>query len=723
MRTIITLLTRDFKNIFHSRPVLITLIAFCVIPAIYALLNIKASWNPYSPANTSRLPIAVINNDEGSTVNGKSLNVGDQVIDELKQNHEINWVITNDWQGNNGLDQGKYYALIEIPNDFSSRLATLASANPQKPNVIYKSNEKLNPAATIISGQARDTLTQQIRTNFTKVTGREVLQEMNLVGKKLDTKKPQILQIRSSLLNAISTINRTKAYLNRLNQHSADVRAYLKDINQNLPKVSSQINHLQSIINHGKSLNMATSRTIDAARSSLSTGLETLHSQNDRLQSMLTNLSALIDTNHNPSLLKTEIIQVASLNDAVINQINKQLRVLDVLNNLLPTSGTTTLIKSLAHLKAGFNRQSQPISKLKRLTNHQAVGNQQMKQLISQLSRTDNRLANRIETATTTFNATTSQSLDDLDNLNRNSLNNDSSVVQTLQNLIPKLQALQSAGTAASNLSSGRISKVNHRLDNVRKTLRDLDQKADFINNQNLTQLTAILEKNPSLSNLLSSPISLKNTELYNLGKFGYAAMPFYAVLSVWVGILLLTAIVTWRYRLPVDQRLPKPNLIQQYVGKLGLFLTFSMAQTTFTLLGELLILGIRPSSLIALLAIAYTTTLVFSVMLFTLVFLFGNAGKVFGVLLLIVQIFGTGGIYPLETIPRDLSALAPLLPFTYAIRGFREAIAGPDWGTFSRLLLTLALFGCLFLLITPLKRFFIRPVKLLEEGMKRSKL
>lgn len=97
MGTIITLLIRDFKNIVHSRPVLITLIAFCIIPALYALLNIKASWDPYSPTNTSRLPIAVINNDEGTIINNKSLNVGDQVIEELKKNHDINWVVTNDW--------------------------------------------------------------------------------------------------------------------------------------------------------------------------------------------------------------------------------------------------------------------------------------------------------------------------------------------------------------------------------------------------------------------------------------------------------------------------------------------------------------------------------------------------------------------------------------------------------------------------------------------------
>lgn len=723
MHTIFRLLIRDFKNIFRSRPVLITLIAFCVIPALYALLNIKASWNPYAQANTRRLPIAVINNDEGSIVNGKSLNVGDQVIGELKKNHEINWVITNDWQGNNGLDQGKYYALIEIPNDFSSRLATLASGNPQKPKVIYKSNEKLNPAATIISGQARDTLTQRIRTNFTKITGREILQEMNAVGDKLNTKKPQILQIRTSLLNAITTINKTKTYLNHLSNNSNDVQDYLKNINQDIPKISAQITHLQAIVNHGRSLNQATNRTIDSARSTLSNGFDSLRSQNDRVQSILTNLATMLNAKSNSSLLKAEVVQVTALNDAMVDQINTLLRALDVINNLLPNNGATSLIRSLATLKSSLKGQQKTISKLNQLISQRHRATSKTRTLINHLTSKDDQLSTNIDKAANTFNATTSQSLDNLDSINNNSLNNDNSVTQTLQNLVTELQALQSAGSSASKLSSGRIDKVNDRLDNVQDTLRDLDQKAHFINNKNLTELTNLLEKDPDLSNLLSSPISLKSTELYNLGKFGYAAMPFYAVLSIWVGIVLLTAIVTWHYKLPKNSRLPRPSLLQQYIGKLLLFMTFSFSQTTFALLGELLILGIHPSSLWALLIVAYTTTFIFSVILFSLVFLFGNAGKVFGVLMLIVQIFGTGGIYPLETIPHDLAALAPLLPFTYAIRAFREAIAGPDWGVLGHLLLALAVFGSIFLLLTPLKRFFIRPVKMLEEGMRRSKL
>ncbi|WP_243674227.1 YhgE/Pip family protein [Lentilactobacillus kisonensis] len=163
--------------------------------------------------------------------------------------------------------------------------------------------------------------------------------------------------------------------------------------------------------------------------------------------------------------------------------------------------------------------------------------------------------------------------------------------------------------------------------------------------------------------------------------------------------------------------------MLEKYVGKLLLYLSISLTQTTFTMLGELLILGIRPASVLAMLATAYTATIVFTIIMYTLVYMFGNVGKVISVLLMIIQLFGTGGIYPLETIPPYLAALAPYLPFTYAIQGFREAIAGPIPSIYWHSLMILGSFAILFLLLAPLRRVFQKPIADLEMGFHKSKL
>lgn len=720
MRTIFTLIARDFKRIFHSRPVWITLLAFCLIPAIYAIPNIKASWDPYSKANTSRLPIAVVNGDEGSTVNGRSIDVGKQIVGQLKKSQDIHWVITNSWQGNNGLDQGKYYALIEIPNDFSSKLGTLVTTNPQKPNIVYKSNEKLNPAATKITGQAKDTLTEQVRDNFIKISSKAALKEMNAAGEKLDTHKPQILQIRSSLLNAIKTIKKTQGYLGRVNGDSKDMQQYLKTVKTDLPKISAQITDLQRVVNHGKALTRSTKTTLDNARSDLANGLTQLQSDGERLQSLATNLGTG-DTSTN-GLLKTEINQMQSLGNTTIDHINNALRVIDVVNNILPSNQTTSLIHSLSNAKKNIRQQQRSLSSLKSAANSGA-SKKSLNHLVAQLSKTGDQLAHNIDDANSTFNDTLSQNLDDLGNTLDTGMTGDDQVLESLRSLVPQLNALATAGNSISKLSISRVNQIHSRLAEIQDKLTNLNDQTKFINEQNLNRLINLLGENPKAASLLSSPITLKQADLYNMGKFGYGVTPFYTTLSIWIGILLLTTIVSWKYRTPKNERFPKTNLIEKYVGKLLLYLSISLTQTSFTMIGELLILGIRPVSVLAMLATAYTTTIVFTIIMFTSVYMFGNVGKVISVLLMIVQLFGTGGIYPLETIPPYLAALAPYLPFTYAIQGFREAIAGPIPAVFWHSLGILALFAVGFLVIAPLRRVFQKPISELEEGFHSSKL
>ncbi|EEI69760.1 YhgE/Pip domain-containing protein [Lentilactobacillus hilgardii] len=721
MRTIFTLFKRDLSSIFHSRPVWITLLAFCLIPAIYAIPNIKASWDPYSKANTSRLPIAVVNGDQGSRINGRSIDVGKQIVTQLKQSKDIHWVITNSWQGNNGLDQGKYYALIEIPNDFSSKLSTLTTTNPQKPNIIYKSNEKLNPAATKITGQAKDSLTEQVRDNFIKISSKAALKEMNTAGETLNTHKPQILQIRTSLLDAIKTIKKTQGYLGQVNNDSKDMQQYLSTVKNDIPKISNQITDLQKVISHGKSLTSATKTTLAATKSDLADGLADLQTDNQQLSALVSDLRAS-SANPSSSLIKTEIAQSQTVTNTILDHLNNALRLADIINNIFPSNRTTSLVRSISQAKKTVRQQQRNLNNLK---SKAAAGSskQTLSRLAAKIARTSTQLGRNIDAANTSFNDSVSQGLDNLNNTLTTGMTGDDQVLQSLRSLIPQLNALADAGTSISKLSISRVKQIYSRLTDIQAKLNDLNDQTKFINEKNLDHLINLLTENPQVANLLSSPITLKQADLYNMGKFGYGVTPFYTTLSIWIGILLLTTIISWKYRSKKNERFPRANLIEKYVGKLLLYLSISLTQTTFTMLGELFILGIRPVSVWAMLATAYTATIVFTIMMYTLVYMFGNVGKVISVLLMIIQLFGTGGIYPLETIPPYLAALAPYLPFTYAIQGFREAIAGPIPSVFWHSLLVLSGFAIAFLLIAPLRRVFQKPIAELENGFHQSKL
>ncbi|WP_243674226.1 YhgE/Pip domain-containing protein [Lentilactobacillus kisonensis] len=547
MRTIFTLFKRDLKRIFRSRPVWITLLAFCLLPSIYAIPNIKASWDPYSKANTSRLPIAVVNGDEGSTVNGKSVDIGKQIVTQLKRSKDIHWVITNSWQGNNGLDQGKYYALIEIPNDFSSKLGTLVTTNPQKPNIVYKSNEKLNPAATKITGQAKDSLTEQVRDNFIKISSKAALKEMNSVGEKLDTHKPQILQIRTSLMDAINTIKKTQGYLGNVNHDSKDMQQYLSTVKNDIPKISQQISALQKVVNHGKSLTNATKDSLDSARSGLASGLNELQEDNQRLAALASDLKTSSGS-PSSSLLATDLSQSQTLTNMIVNQLNDALRVANVINNILPSNRTVALIRSLSDAKKAIHQQQRTLTALKE-TSKSGGSKKALDRLTEKFAQTSDQLGTNIDAANTSFTDSIDQSLDNLSSTLTTGMTGDDQVLQSLRSLIPQLKALATAGNSISQISVSRVNQIHNRLNDIQDKLDGLNNQTKFINDQNLNRLINLLGENPKAANLLSSPVTLKQADLYNMGKFGYGVTPFYTTLSIWIGILLLTTIISWKYR------------------------------------------------------------------------------------------------------------------------------------------------------------------------------
>lgn len=711
MRDIFRLIKKDFHNIFHTRSIWVTLLAFALIPMLYAVLNIQVSWNPYSPSRTSHLKIAVVNSDEGSSLNSKPFNVGDQVVKQLHKNHAIHWVFTNDWSANNGLENGKYYGMIEIPDDFSTKLTTFTTADPQKPTIIYKSNEKLNPAATKIIGQAQNSLTDNIRQSFIQTASKEVLQAANKAGATIATKKPEILQVRSSLRDAIGTINKTESTLNDVNQTNQQTRAALQTMKTNLPKISAQIDDLQAVVNNTKSLNNATQQLNQSLQSNLGRGINSLQTQGTRLQN---NFNGLPSGHVSNTTLKATTSSATSLLNGINDSLSDTLRMLDIINNFVPNNRTNALIGSVAKAKQSVDRQKSLVTQLR---GAHTTGKQQS--LIRELQAASNTLNTALDTAYTNFNSTTSPALNSLNNTLNDNLNGNSSVVQSMRSVIPELRAMADAGSITASQTSG----ITTQLGKIKGTLQTLNKQVSFLNSKNLDSLIKLLGTDPSLSSILSSPIKMQTKEIYPMKTFGWQVTPFYTVLALWVGMLLMSTILAWEYILPDDKNgLHRPNHMQSYFGKLPLYLTMGFFQATFAFLGEI-VLGVRPVHWILFLLAFYAASFTFAIIMFNLVFMLGNAGKVVIVLMMLVQLFGTGGVYPLEVVPKDLAALAPFMPFTYAMQLFREVMTTPNWSVIGHDVLILFVFVLVFTLIMPLRRVFEKVVYRMENDMGKSRL
>ncbi|KAA8677582.1 YhgE/Pip domain-containing protein [Clostridium sp. HV4-5-A1G] len=720
MNTVFKILKRDFKNITKNFAVLITIIVFCFLPSSYALVNIKASWDPYSKANTSRLPIAVVNKDEGGSINERTINVGNEIINELKKDRSINWVIIDEWQGNYGLNTGKYYSLIEIPEDFSSRLLTLATSEPQKPNIVYRANEKLNAAATEITSQAKDVLADQIKSNFVKISSREALKQMNSIGKKLNNYKPEILQIKDSLEDSITAIYKTKKYLSEVNENSREIQDYLNKLKNDIPRLSRQIESLQDIVNHGRSLAQSTKQTINSAQNNLSNGINELQNQNTQLQSLLSSLENTDNEFVNSSAINNTIDQLDNLNDSMIEKIDSSFKTLNAIDDVLPNNGAVELINTLSRMKNSIQMEKGSLAQLKQLVNSNG-SKESTDSIIAQLSKMRNELSSDAVNISNVFYSNASQTLNNMSNNIDRSLEIYEGILQSTRTIIPQLNSLANAGASISEISISHVNQINKRLGDIQNRLNQLSKDTNMINEKNIDHIIEIMEKSPEISSLLSSPIELKNVQLYNLGLFGYGVTPFYTTLSIWVGILLLSTILTLKCKKFGDGT--KVSMIQEYSGKLFLFMGLSLIQTSITLLGEFLLLGIRPVNIPAMIEVAFVVSITFSIIIFTCIFILGNVGKALVTVLMIFQIFGTGGIYPLQIISTRLANMAPFLPFTYSINGFREAIGGPNWDHLLKIFGMLGCFTGIFLLIAPLKKVFQRQIQQMENDFKKSQL
>ncbi len=180
-RNAIKVYKRDIKSLHKNFIAIVIILGVCILPSLYAWVNIKACWDPYE--NTSTIPIAVINNDRGAKLKGKDLNIGDEVVKKLKNNNKIGWKFTNKKEADMGVIDGTYYASIEIPEDFSGDIISILSDNPKHPEIIYKVDTKENPVASKITGMAKTTLINEITTNFVTTVNETIFFSIDGIGK------------------------------------------------------------------------------------------------------------------------------------------------------------------------------------------------------------------------------------------------------------------------------------------------------------------------------------------------------------------------------------------------------------------------------------------------------------------------------------------------------------------------------------------------------------
>ena len=173
----------------------------------------------------------------------------------------------------------------------------------------------------------------------------------------------------------------------------------------------------------------------------------------------------------------------------------------------------------------------------------------------------------------------------------------------------------------------------------------------------------------------MSAPVELKTIDVFPVENYGSAMTPFYSVLAIWVGGIVLVAVI----KTNVKDKSPYKNIkpYQEYLGRYLFFLVMAVIQAVIICLGDLFFLKIQCESVLPFVLTGIVCAFVFSLIIFTITISFGDIGKAVCVILLVIQLGGGGGTFPIEVTPDFFQTLYPLLPFTHAINAMRECIAG----------------------------------------------
>ena len=717
MKNIKDIFNRDMNTIIHNWAALIIVIGLCFIPALYAWVNIAANWDPYS--NTKNIPVAVVNEDIGAVIAGKRLNIGDDIVAGIAENDSIGWDLVDEYQAEYGLQQGKYYAIIEIPATFSSNLASYLTTTPQKPEIIYKANEKANAIATKITDVAKTKLTESIKEEIISTVNSELMEQLNAYGEELADNKTEILaavalisesqsrieQIDQQLNDEVNTINQTQASLQAANDD-------VYDLNDDIDDLKAANLSMQAII-------VNTNDDIIDLASQIKTNSQVIKTNSQKTNQSLDDLADLITSEENQAtiseLLNNVIVESEDLSQ-VLDSISTEVSSLaladdkkETINDLitLTQSEVTRYNAALKVLKAEIDSNEASDKIVAQITNIQNLNTATTNGII-------NTYDNFYDVIVPILNLTTNTLLTDANQVN--------TYLDAAQSLQPQVLAINNFAISMGNVHKSEINTIISGLNDSSEKLTKINEISQVVDEDFLDQAIDLMEKDPEVvGNFLASPINVEEVDIYGDRPFGVGLTPFYTTLGIWVGVLLMSALLSMEIEPFQDHRLVKTN--ELHFGKLLLFLSVAIIQTTIVSVGDILILKVYPEDILLFFVISYVCCLVFTIMIYTLVSLFGNVGKAIAVVIMVFQIAGSGGIYPIQTNPAIFGILQPLWPFTYAIDCFRQAIAGPEKMQTLYDLRCLALFFLVYFVLGFLKKYFYNMTMWVETRFKKAEL
>ncbi|PER63956.1 phage infection protein [Bacillus cereus] len=908
MKQIWRIYKTDLRNVAKHWAAIVIVLGLMILPSLYAWFNIKASWDPYG--NTKEVPIAVSNQDAGSNLRGKDINIGKEIVDSLKKNKNLGWKFVDEKQAIYGVERGDYYASITIPKDFSEKIATVLDENPKKPELDYYVNEKVNAIAPKITAKGASGITEEISKNFVKTANGEIFKIFNDLGIDLETNLPSIEKVKDLVFKLEAQFPEMNTLMDKALDDATRAEDVVKVAQKELPVVESVMNDGQEALgnldkffanndetlknapgtmrnnltvakdvmdkanaftnflmnpgidlsgmkglpefparpdlskmndegykNIARNINQTVNNVLNSARAgtaygkSVVNGLQNgqfdpekakqdLNAVSENLQGRTDSIAYLINvftelqksatTDFGQSFFQGRVDRLTKLKSGMENANNG---IKDIVNVIGTGQEVKKDVTDVANQKldaanglidqaekdynetfvADYKKAVSTVDQAKADANeaYDSVKNEYekaKKNLEGVIADVNNRGVNGLDSTKVALNDLNGQlqatnnligdAIPVLESTNKvladvnsgKNLNGGIAKLNKIQNSVqkgidatnkattlinngqkPTKEVVESINEATKNASAQlgdflatydseivpnfntaiertkRMSKntsqilkeADKKLPDVKKLLEDsskglvdgrkklVDIKAempetekkikeladkirDFESEEDLKDIIRLLKNDvEKQSDYFANPVNLKENKLFAMPNYGSAMSPFYTVLALWVGALLMVSLLT----VEVHEEGANYKSHEIYFGRLLTFLTIGLSQAFIVSMGDIFLLGTYVVDKFWFVLFSLFIGGVFVCIVYSLVSIFGNVGKSMAIILLVLQVAGSGGTFPIQMTPKFFQAIYPFLPFTYAISAIRETVGGMLWDIVIRDLLVLSVF------------------------------
>src|SRR3712207_3987794 len=654
----------DIREIKRNRIVTIIVVGLTIIPSLYAWFNIEAFWDPYG--NTKNLPVAIVNEDKGFSYKNQDLHFGNNLVETLKKNNSLQWHFVNNKEAQKGIRTGKYYAIIKVPSDFTKNIMSITRKQVTKASIEYTTNEKTNAIAEKITDQGANKIQAQISQLLVSTISKSSLVAIGGTSSIMGDINPKLKTMKTSLERLDKELANLQTTTKNLNSANQDIKKILSSSNNTLASIKNSIDNSKKLsLDIQKDLDQANS-DINSIGPEVKSGLKdasNLLNTADSLAKSLGNLGNFTsqDAIRNISKIKSNIDRAA-------------LRLADVIDvlNVFSTKNTNILNAGITRLNNHYSDLTNASQKMTNIMNSLSTGDQLTNDIIDQVGN-----------ITRDINSKTTDIILDYDDLITSPLNKIKSsrtnIQKDLDNIVKSTEGIYPATSSfISNVQNvgknmdSTLSTTQASMDILREQIKDSIEMIDRLeNNKGLKEFNDIIKTNIlDRADFIKNPVEIKEVKLYKMANYGSAMAPFYSVLATWVGALILSTIISTD---PGDHYKP----LEKYYGRLPLFLLLSIIQSLIISIGDLVLLGVSAADPFLFVSILMLCSFTFCCVIYTLVSVFKTVGKAMAMFLLVIQIGGSGGTFPIQMTPTFFRTINSFIPFTYSINACREAIGG----------------------------------------------